>query len=202
MLQGATEHGDRGGACHLIGPNSVLQLLPVLDARLGKETRRRLLHEAGLGGPPSDRGLMPEKPAARLHQALRRHYPERAAAMTREAGARTGDYIIQHRIPGAVVRALSVLPPPLAGRLLAGAIARHAWTFAGSGHFRMVAKWPAVFELHDNPVVRGEASTQPLCDWHAAVFERLYRRLVDERLRCVETRCCACGDDSCRFVIE
>ena len=179
-----------------------MQLLPVLDARLGNEVSRRLLREAGLSCPPSDQGLMAEEPAACLHQAVRRHYPGHAASMTREAGARTGDYIIQHRIPVAVVRVLGVLPPPLAGRLLAGAIERHAWTFAGSGRFRSVAKWPAVFELRDNPVVRGEASAKPLCDWHAAVFERLYRRLVDDSLRCVETRCCACGDEACRFVLE
>jgi divinyl protochlorophyllide a 8-vinyl-reductase len=44
---------------------------------------------------------------------------------------------------------------------LGKAIARHAWTFAGSGRFRVVA--PLVFEIADNPIVRGEVSDVPLC---------------------------------------
>jgi bacteriochlorophyll 4-vinyl reductase len=34
-----------------------------------------------------------------------------------------------------------------------------------------------VFEIADNPVVRGEHSETPLCHWHAAVFERLFSAL-------------------------
>src|SRR6056297_2281626 len=82
-----------------IGPNSVLQLVQVLDARMGTAARQDLLAAAGIMALPADTGLMPEAPAARLHQALRRHYPERAEALGREAGERTGDYILAHRIP-------------------------------------------------------------------------------------------------------
>jgi len=89
--------------------------------------------------------------------------------------------------------------PGLAMRALSTAIARHAWTFAGSGRFRVLR--PGVFEIADNPIIRGERSDVPLCHWHAAVFERLFRVLVDDRLRCVETRCGAMGDDACRFEV-
>ena len=202
MLLLAIEAGVSDDPGHRIGPNSVLQLLPVLDARLGQEARVELLREAGLDAPPSDHGLMAEEPAVRLHQALRCRYPAQAATMMREAGGRTADYIIAHRIPAPVVRTLRALPAPLAGRLLAAAIGRHAWTFSGSGRFQIVSKRPAVFELSDNPVVRGESSPRPLCAWHAAVFERLYAELVDARLRCRETQCCACGATSCRFELH
>jgi len=185
-----------------IGPNSVLQLVPLLDDLLGLEERDRLLHLSGLDALPSDDGLMAEGPAAALHQALRAEHPSIAPMMTRRAGERTGDYIIQHRIPVAALRVMRRLPPWLAGHLLARVIERHAWTFAGSGAFRIASRSPLTFELRDNPVVRGERAARPICHWHAAVFERLFNDIVDPNLRCVETQCCASGADSCRFELR
>ena len=46
---------------------------------------------------------------------------------------------------------------------------------------------PMVFALADNPVVRGEVDDHPLCHWHAAVFERLFRALIAPQTRVVET---------------
>ncbi len=189
-------------AGHRIGPNSVLQLLPVLDNHLGWQARHALLQQAGLSQPPSDHGLMDEAPAARLHQALRREYPQQARLLAREAGERTGDYIIAHRIPWLIVKLLPVLPSRVACSLLAGAIEKHAWTFAGSGQFRALSRNPLVFELADNPVVRGESALAPLCEWHSAVFQRLFNALVDPGLSCRETQCCACGQPACRFTIS
>lgn len=186
-----------------IGPNSVLQLVQVLDTHVGEAARQALMREAGLMALPADNGLMPEGPAARLHQALRRGYPAEAASLLAgEAGERTGDYILAHRIPHPAQRLLRVLPRSLATRLLAGAIGKHAWTFAGSGDFRVARGRPLTFELHDNPVVRGEHATQPLCHWHAAVFQRLFNALVSADIRCVETHCCAMGAPACRFAIH
>ena len=182
-----------------IGPNSILQLVPVLDARLGEAARSQLLDAVGVHRLPADDGLMDEAPAARVHQALRHHYPQLAPDLAREAGERTADYILKHRIPAVAQRVLRRLPAWLAAPMLASAIEKHAWTFAGSGRFRVVSKQPLVFELVDNPVVRGEQAAAPVCTWHAAVFQRLFNTLVDRNMHCVETRCCACGDDSCRF---
>ncbi|MEQ8516173.1 MAG: bacteriochlorophyll 4-vinyl reductase [Chromatocurvus sp.] len=185
-----------------IGPNSVLQLAQVLDAHVGQAARQALMVEAGLMALPPDSGLMPEGPAARLHQALRLRYPAEAAALlAREAGGRTGDYILAHRIPLPAQRLLRVLPRFLATRLLAGAIGKHAWTFAGSGDFRVARGRPLTFELYDNPVVRGEHARQPLCHWHAAVFQRLFSTLVSPDIRCVEVECCAMGSSACRFTL-
>jgi divinyl protochlorophyllide a 8-vinyl-reductase len=66
-----------------------------------------------------------------------------------------------------------------------------------SGRFKTCG--PLAFEIADNPIVRGERSAVPLCHWHAAVFETLYRTLVDPRLRCAEVACCAMGAPACRF---
>ena len=61
---------------------------------------------------------------------------------------------------------------------------------------------PLAFEIADNPVVRGERSAVPVCAWHAAVFERLYRQLVDDRYRAEETACGAAGAAACRFELS
>lgn len=185
-----------------IGPNSVLQLVPLLDDRLGTGPREMLLAQSGLTELPSDEGLMEEGPAARLHQAVRAMYPELAPELTRRAGLRTADYIISHRIPPVVIHLLQHSPPWLSAHLLAKTIEKHAWTFAGSGRFQIASKRPLVFELHDNPVVRGEQADRPICHWHTAVFQRLFNNLVDPGLRVRETACCATGSPCCRFELE
>jgi divinyl protochlorophyllide a 8-vinyl-reductase len=185
-----------------IGPDSVLQLVPLLEQRLGEQARNELLHGSGLSALPSGEGLMDEEPAARLHQSVRRLYPDSAAELTGLAGELTAAMIIERRMPLAALRVLRALPPWLSAPLLANTIAKHAWTFEGSGSFRIVSRDPVVFELHDNPVVRGERAARPVCHWHAAVFQRLFQDIVDPGLRCSETHCLASGDDACRFRIS
>ncbi len=185
-----------------IGPNSVLQLVPLLDDRLGTGPREMLLAQSGLTELPTDEGLMEEGPAAALHQAVRATYPDLAADLTRRAGLHTADYIISHRMPGVVMHLLQHSPPWLSAPLLAKTIEKHAWTFAGSGHFVVASKRPLVFELYDNPVVRGEQADAPICHWHAAVFQRLFNSLVDKDITCQETACCATGSDCCRFELD
>jgi divinyl protochlorophyllide a 8-vinyl-reductase len=152
---------------------------------------------AGLSGPPSDAGLMDEAPAARLHHVVRTQLGPAAPWVLAEAGRATGDYILAHRIPRAAQALLRTLPSALSAPLLKAAITKHAWTFAGSGTFSTAPG--LVFRIAHNPLITGESAATPLCHWHAAVFERLYRCLVDDRLRARETGCCACGDHACRF---
>lgn len=183
----------------LIGPNAILQLLPVLEQAGGVRFRDQVMAAAAVFETPSDAGLMPEAPAARMHQALRAIEPELAPSLAWEAGVRTARYIMVHRIPLPAQRVLKTLPPVLAAPLLSRAIAKHSWTFAGSGRFTREGR--LAFAIADNPIVRGEQSAAPLCHWHRAVFETLFRSLVDDRLRCVETTCCAMGHDACRFAL-
>ncbi len=185
-----------------IGPNAVLQLVAVLERAGGAALRDRLLEAAGIGALPDGSGLIDEARAARLHQALRRLMPGRAPALLAEAGRATADYILAHRIPGPARMALRALPAPLAAPVLARAIARHAWTFAGSGRFEVAARRPLVFALHDNPLVRGETAGHCLCHWHAAVFARLFQVLVSRRAEARETCCCAQGAPACRFEVS
>jgi divinyl protochlorophyllide a 8-vinyl-reductase len=185
-----------------IGPNALTQLLPLLERAGGVEMRETLLARAGVFEMPDMTGLIDEEPVARLHRAMRAEMPELAPSLAWEAGVRTADYILAHRIPKPVQAVLKRLPAWAAGPVLSKAIAKNAWTFAGSGRFVVVRAWPAVFEIHDNPVVRGEHAEGPLCHWHSGVFERLYRVLVSDRARVREVACCACGDPACRFEVR
>ncbi len=183
-----------------IGPNAVLQHLPVLDAEIGEALRNALLYRAEIEAPPADAGMLPEDQVARLHDAVRLYLPDRAARIQRAAGLATGEYILAHRIPRLVQRLIRALPSPLGARLLAAAIAKHAWTFAGSGRFRVVSHAPLVFEIAQNPLAQMEAQA-PICHWHAAVFERLFSEMVWSSTRVHEVSCSATGALACRFQI-
>ena len=184
-----------------IGPNAILQHLPVLDARIGERLRAALLYRAEVTEPPADSGMIPEAEVARLHHAVRLFLPDRAAEIQRAAGLATGDYILAHRIPRAAQAVIRALPAWLGARLLTMAIAKHAWTFVGSGRFRVLGHNPLRIEIAQNPLAIGPADA-PICDWHAAVFERLFSRLVWPHVRVEEVECTAMGADACRFVLH
>jgi divinyl protochlorophyllide a 8-vinyl-reductase len=132
---------------------------------------------------------------------LRLEEPELAPALAAHAGTATADYILANRIPRPAQIVLKASPPAFAARTLAKAIARHAWTFAGSGAFTVVD--PMTFEVTDNPLIAGERSDVCLCHWHSAVFERLYQTLVAPDVTCHEATCHAQDPElSCRFVLR
>ena len=184
-----------------IGPNAILQHLPVLDGEIGERLRGALLHRAGVAAPPPDAGMLPEDQVARLHHAVRLFLPDRFARIQRAAGLATGDYILAHRIPRPARRLIRALPARAGARLLTAAIARHAWTFAGSGTFRVLGHAPLRLEITGNPLATGPSEV-PLCHWHAAVFERLYAALVWPGVRVVEQACVAEGAPACVFVLH
>jgi len=182
-----------------IGPNAIWQHLPVLDAAIGPALRGALLHRAGVAPPPTGSGMIPQDQVIHLHRAVWLYLPDRAPAIQSQAGAAVGDYILAHRIPAPARRLIRALPRPLGARLLAAAIARHAWTFAGSGRVRIVSHRPLTIEIADNPLALGGAGCS--CHWHAAVFRQLFRSLVWPEAQVVESTCCAQGAPVCRFRI-
>lgn len=190
----------RASGAALIGPNAILQMIPVIERVGGADMRRRLFEAARLAEVPSGAHMIDEAQAAQLHQALRRIEPDLAPGIAREAGLRTADYILAHRIPAMAQWVLKRLPAAIAARLLSKAIAKNAWTFAGSGQFRVIDS--TRFEVQSNPIVTGEHAAVPLCHWHAAVFERLFDRLVAPGCICRESQCGACGAQACRFELN
>ena len=182
-----------------VGPNAMLQLAAALRARHGEGVARRVFADAGLprrlDHPPN--ALVDEREVAALHRALARDLPPDAAAeVARDAGRRTADYLLAHRIPALARAVLRTLPARFAARLLLRAILRHAWTFAGSGRVTVTAGRVPVLEIAANPLATGP------CLWHAAVLERLFHALASPRARVVETACCAAGAPACRFEIH
>lgn len=93
------------------------------------------------------------------------------------------------------------MPPPLASRALLFSIRRHTWTFAGSGQFRAVAGNPVHIEIRGCPLCRGASTAEPVCDFYAAIFERLFQTLVSPAAHAEETECEAEGGAACRFEI-
>lgn len=183
----------------VIGPNAVIQLGETLAAHGEGRLAREIYLAAGcpdwLSRPPE--AMVPEDAVARLHRALWRFAPPgSAAAYAREAGMRTGDYILAHRIPAPARMVLRLMPAPIAARLLLEAIAAHSWTFAGSGRFTGAAGNPVVVEIADNPLAGPEG-----CVWHEAVFRRLFQSLVHAGADARETACCGKGAPACRFEI-
>jgi len=191
-----------------IGPNAITQLEAVLQAQLGQAETARLFASAGVGHylqqPPA--AMVDERDVAHLHHQVRIALPaSKAREILLEAGDRTGRYILANRIPRPIVFVLRHLPASLSARLLTQAIAKHAWTFAGSGAFeirRSAGSGLITAAIGRNPIVALDTSESLICDWHAAVFQRLFRDLVDASTTVNETDCCAAGAPACRFEIR
>lgn len=184
-----------------IGPNAVTRLAEAL----GDDLAGVVFDAAGLSRrlaePP--RRMVPEGEVIRLHRALRTVLGEADAAVaSREAGRLTALYLLAHRIPRPMQWVLRRLPARLAARVLVGAIARHAWTFAGSGRFRAIPGWPLRLEIAGGPIARAAPSDHPVCAYYAATFETLFRALVSPRTTVGEVACAAMGAEACVFELR
>lgn len=189
----------------LIGPNAIIRMREVMIEALGRRETGRILTQAGLAEwvftPPD--AMVDERAVAALHAALRAAHGEgRAAALGFEAGLRTGRYLLENRIPGAVRRLLTLLPAPLASRLLLRSIARHAWTFAGSARFEVLGTSPALLRITDCALTRGVRLKRPGCAFYTGTFEALFRALVHRDARARQTACEGRGDEACLFEIS
>ena len=177
-----------------VGPNAVLQTATALRTLVGEAECRAVFARAGLVHhldlPPSR--MLPQDEAAQLFAAILEHFPtEDAKRILHEAGRLTGEYILANRIPELARTILPRLPVFLSSRLLMQAIARHAWTFAGSGAVTISLRWPVSIRIGNNPLAT------PGCPWHLAVFETLFRNLVSANTVFIHTDCC-CHGTSCR----
>ena len=182
-----------------VGPNAIGRLADPLLRHAGREQARAIFASAGLeyalAEPPKE--MVPEQDAATLFAAVCGALaPADAEKVLQEAGRETADYVMAHRIPAPVRWLLPRLPRALAMRMLLQAIARHAWTFAGSGVCRTGADRPAVIEIENNPLAT------PGCPWHRAVFLQMMQRLVATDVRVEHVSCCATGSHICRFEIH
>lgn len=204
---GGTLSGSAVGAAASgrVGPNAVIRVAEVLERDRGREAMSRVFQTAGLrhylDQPPEQ--MVDEAEVTRLQAALRADLGiGEARRVSFDAGLRTGDYLLARRIPRPVQRLLEVLPARLASRMLIAAIRRNAWTFVGSGAFAGKPGNPTRLSVVDGPICRGAKADQPLCDFYAGCFERLFSRLVHPSARASEVACQANGAKSCVFEVR
>lgn len=196
---------DGSGALAVIGPNAITRMAEALGSAGGDALRRDIFAAAGLtaylASPPTR--MIPEIDVARLHRSTIDILGEaRAATVSREAGRLTGDYLLENRIPALAQRALKLLPRALAARLLVAAIARHAWTFAGSGAFTYEFAPQLTLRLKGSPICKGLRTREPACAYFAATFERVFGEMLGPSVRVAETECEATGAPACVFSLS
>ncbi len=189
---------QQAGAVARIGPNVIIQAYAAMRALGRDRLADAVLDRAGLGryihAPPT--GMVPQTEVVALFDAVSACCsPGEVRLLTREAGLRTGDYILANRIPVMAQRLLKHLPRAFAAPVLLSAIKRHAWTFAGDGVVTCSYRAPLSLSIGRNPIA------MPGCPWHVAVLGRLFGALVDPGVCIVHTRCCAMGAPECRFDI-
>lgn len=179
-----------------VGPNAVIQLGAAVTAGCGRSAAERVYARAGhpalLDAPP---GTMIDEAVPRaLFRALWAEMGDQAAAaLAFEAGRRTADYVIAHRIPRLVTTLLRCLPSRVAAPMLIRAIGKNAWTFAGSGHCVVTPRPALRVEIAANPLA------MPGCAWHHGVFARLFEDLVSADVQIRVTASCWDGAPVCRF---
>lgn len=183
----------------VIGPNAVIQLGEALRDRLGGAAALRVFKASGcehlLDCPPAV--MIDERIPARLFQQLWRELPAAtASSVACDAGARTGRYILENRIPRPAHIALRMLPRSVASRLLLSAIEKNAWTFAGSGTCRTATGMPATIEIARNPL------RMPGGVWHQAVFAQLFVSLVSSNADVQFIAVARASEHVCRFEIR
>jgi divinyl protochlorophyllide a 8-vinyl-reductase len=190
-----------------IGPNAILQTMAVLRAAFGEAGCAALMQRAGLQGhvlaPPQQ--MVDETDVVALHRALRAELGvPRARALSHAAGLATGDYLLANRIPRPARLLLPRLPAAWASRALLAAIRGHAWTFCGSGVFSVQhasRRQPVRLTIAGCATSRGALSDEPLCDYYAATFERLFGVLVHPKAVVREVACAAMGAPACVFEV-
>jgi divinyl protochlorophyllide a 8-vinyl-reductase len=186
-----------------IGPNAVTRMAEALRALHGEAMAARIFAAAALTDllrhPPEE--MIDERDVARLHRSVHSALGAKAAAeVGRDAGARTGAYLLDRRIPRPVQWILRRLPAVLAARVLVAAISRHAWTFAGSGEFGVRWRRGGVrLTIARCPLCRDVSASDPACDFYCATFERLFGELVRAGSTVTEVTCQVCGGEACVF---
>ena len=189
-----------------IGPNAIIQTTAALRAQVGDPRARALLLAAtGRALDAMPEAMVDEGEVNRLVHDLRHDLEgPRFEAVLREAGARTAEYLIAHRIPRAVQALMRWLPAPLALRVLLAGIMRHTWTFAGTAQVTLARRKGEALRLvmRHCPMCRDLRAASPVCHFYAATLERLLVRLITPRAGVTETQCEASGAGACEFSLR
>lgn len=162
-----------------MGPNAIIQTVLALHDRFGEPQARTLLVQSGQSqwAAHLPEEMIDEAAFHTLVQALVAQVgAEQTAQILHDAGQRTADYLLAHRIPRFFQRLVRMLPRRVGLWLLLQAITQHAWTFVGSGQFRFrVSQQPTLQLRITYPSVPVVAS------FYGGTFTRLIHALIDQR---------------------
>lgn len=188
-----------------VGPNAIIRVAEALRASRGEDVVETVFEAAGLKGYldqlPTE--MVDEQEVIALQAALRDQLGvAEARPIARDAGRRTGDYLLANRIPRPAQFILKRLPSKLASKTLLKAIRGNAWTFVGTGVFDADPSYPPKITIQDSLLCRGASADQPLCDFYVGTFERLFRELVNAKTVVTEVACHATGAPSCVFEVR
>ena len=183
-----------------MGPLSILKVVEATEKICGASASEELLKSAQVFRLPAHDEPVRETRVADLHAALRREFPDKVELIARLAGRLSADFVMEHRMSQRAQSMLQSMPWHISAWLLGRSTELNSWTFAGSGKFSIVGRLD--FEIEGNPVIKGQETDAPICHYHAAQLERLFQKMVDVNLVCVETACAAAGDDHCHFSIR
>jgi divinyl protochlorophyllide a 8-vinyl-reductase len=208
LIEAPQVDATRGGGAPAegkIGPNAVTRVAEALQELHGLGVCRDVFAAAHLERhlETTPTQMVDESDAARLHRALVDVLGfEAADRVAQRAGVLTGDYLLAHRIPQPAQSLLRHLPRRLAAALLLRAIARHAWTFAGSGSFSYSFNPALSLRLHGTPICRLVRSDAPACGYYAATFQRVFAAMLGDSTRVIESQCEAQGASQCVFDVS
>jgi divinyl protochlorophyllide a 8-vinyl-reductase len=194
-----------GVAVARIGPNTIIQLAQVLRDRIDEATAARLLFAStgyALGALPG--AMIDEREAQAFVRAVMHELGEEPGAeLLHEAGRRTADYLMAHRIPRPAQWLMRWLPKRAGLALLLEAMRANAWTFAGSGQFTVARTGAgATLMFHDCAMCRDMVASAPVCAFYAGTFARLIGTLITPRAVVREIECHAQGGHCCRFEVS
>lgn len=181
-----------------VSPNAVSDVLSAARQRLGEDLVRLVCARAELATMPNPDQPMDEAQAVRVHAALRQAEPERSAEVFRQAGFASAEAFIETYLSKKAQAMLSAAPWTMSAWLLGRWARQHVRAFAGQARFEMIRDLE--IELWNNPFAAPHGTRDhPGCYWQEALFEGLFRDLVDPHLICREMTCVGQGDDACRF---
>lgn len=181
-----------------VSPRAVTDVLAATRQRLGEEMVRTISQRAELGGMPDPEQPVDEVRAVRVHAALRQAEPVRSAEVFRQAGFASAEGFVDAYLSKKAQALLSAAPWTVSAWLLGRWAQQYSRAFAGNATFELLKDLE--IELRGNPFAAPHGTRDhPSCYWQEALFEGLFRDLVDPHLICREMTCVGQGDDACRF---
>jgi divinyl protochlorophyllide a 8-vinyl-reductase len=196
--------GARRAQASRIGPNTIIDLAHVLRNRYGEDLAGSLLFDStGYALTALPGAMVDEREAQTFVRLVMTQLGERTGTrVLHEAGHRTAEYLMTHRIPKATLWVMRALPARAGLSLLLKAVQANAWTFVGSGELSVQSHARgADLTFHACAMCRDLRSDRPVCDFYAGTFEHLVRTLVAPRARVMEVECQAQGGHCCRFEV-